>query len=299
MQQISDKMVSVDKRLISAFGNLFVGINNLQIFHTTTKDLLETGKNYVEEKVIKTGKEEFAKPEWQRFSSIKRLADYESLGFKNSILQATAKRSVRISKQVVDSAALVFAHTILDGTLSECCRISFEADPSDWFPFVDKRKVELGSLKNVGPEAIFSQKAKEFVEQLNRESMIQRLDVLNKVCGPKWNGEKPITHWIERAHLEEFDLVRHRVIHSQAFAQKNTGVEDQILYAGLVGVAALVLVGKAYGLKAEGILDKENTNVDEIWSKLMSGVSNDFPEIREQFDHDLPKIMEFIRNSHK
>jgi hypothetical protein len=284
-----------DERLKTAFGDLFVNINNLQTFYTTTKDLLDAGKDYLEQKLVKTGKEELTKPEWQRFSSLKTLSQYEGLGLTDSVFRATAKRAARISKQVAESAVLVFAHTILDGTLSECCSISFETAPSDWYSFVEKRKVELGDLKNVKGDSIFHRKAQEFVNQINRESMIQRLEFLHKVCVPKLNGEQPITHWIKLVQLEEFDLVRHRVIHSQKFAQKNPDVEDQVLFAALVGFSALALVGKAYGLKAGGILDKESTDVERVWSNLFSGLGSDFPELFEQLERDFTKIVDMIK----
>lgn len=43
--------------------------------------------------------------------------------FLERLSEAMGKRAVRLAKQTVDSAALVFSHTLLDDILSECCWI--------------------------------------------------------------------------------------------------------------------------------------------------------------------------------
>lgn len=286
VQQSPTKPVSADERLLAAFTNLLTNINNVQVFYAATTDLLEAGKSHVEQKAIKDGKSEFAKPETQELLGTNPLLKHE--GFLDLVFKATAKRSVRLSKQVVDSAALVFAHTILDEAFSECCQISFEVAPSDWYSFVEKRKIELGDLKNENLDDLRRQNASEFVSQLCRDSMIERLDYLNKVCAPRLNGETPITGLINRKLLSEFDEVRHRIIHGKPFGQKISEVADQIGLAGAYGSLAMVLVGKAYGLKAGGLLEKECADKQAVFMKAFSGMSQDFPEMTELIN-DLTK----------
>ncbi len=82
--------------------------------------------------------------------------------------------SARLAKQTVDSAALVFAHTLLDGALSECCHISFLADPEPWCSSVEKRKVEISQLKAKSVRQATEELAREHVCQLEREPMVMR-----------------------------------------------------------------------------------------------------------------------------
>jgi hypothetical protein len=208
----------------------------------------------------------------------------ENQGFVRVASQTVAHRSIRISEQVIDSAALVFAHTILDGTLSDCCSISFEAEPADWFQFVKNRKVEIDELLKSSAKDIGREEALQFVNQQKRESIIKRLNLLNSVCIPRLKGEKSATSWIKQDQLEAFDQLRHRLIREQAFAEKFTGVEDQVLFAGLVGLSALWLVGKAYGLRADGLLDKDNRDKEAILSQIYSGAFRQFPELEEQLN---------------
>jgi hypothetical protein len=292
MHNIPDYLIPADQRLLRAFGEMFININQLQTFYTTTKDLLETGKDHVEQKTIKLAKEELAKPEWQRFCSIRSLEDVP--GLTDLALRAAAGRSIRISQQVIDSAALVFAHTILDGALTECCYVSFEASPSDWFGFVENRKVELAELQRDSADNLRHKKALELVKQMGRESMAKRLELLHRICVPRLNGEKPMTHWIAVEELDRFDRLRQDIIHIRGFAQAIPGVQDEVMFSMLVSTSAFVLVGKAYGLTADGLLQKENPDPEATFGKVFAGLLKDLPEI-DQYLQDVTAALSLLR----
>lgn len=272
MQEGSGQFNSPQERYQNAFGNLFLNINNLQTFYLTTSDLLSVGKDYVEKKIVKDSRAEVEEPEFQQLFGDNPLLKNETI--IKFLASATAKRSIRLSKQIAGSATLVFAHAMLDGILSECCEISFLVNPSDWHPFVEEQKLKFSELQNA--EKILHQKTNDFIIQLGRESIARKLDFLHKVCAPKWNGEKLITSWIKQCDLDEFDQIRHKAIHQQTFAEKISKVEEQIIFAHLVGTSALTLVGKAYGF-----LDKEKFTAKDILSKAFCEERADFPEIRD------------------
>ena len=292
MEQSSGSIVGGDRRLFEAFVDLFLNINRLQTFYLTTKDLLTMGKAHVEENTIKTAKVELAKPEWRQFVSIEALDDMP--GLMDLVLRSVAGRSLRISKQAIDAAALVFAHTILDGTLTECCLVAFDAAPSDWFSFVKKRKIELGDLQNSSAADLRHQKALEYVNQLSRESMVKRLETLHKLCVPKLKGEKPFTYWVTTEELEKFDRLRHNVIHVRGFAQPIPDIQEEVLFALVLGVSALALVGKAYGLTAEGVLNREQADIKTLFTKVFGAMTNELPEV-EQYLQEMTAMVELLK----
>src|SRR5437868_3912726 len=100
MQQNRERPISPDEQLFRGFGTLLLNINNLQTFYLTTKSLLESGNVAVEQNYVKGAQVELAKPEWQHFEFTKSLKEYKALA--DLVLQAAAKRSVRISTQVID-----------------------------------------------------------------------------------------------------------------------------------------------------------------------------------------------------
>jgi len=92
MQEQLNQSVSPEERFQNAFANFFLNVNNLQTFYSTTTDLLEVGKDHVEQKLLKTGKAELGKPEIQQLIGENELFKHENV--LNFILRATAKRSV-------------------------------------------------------------------------------------------------------------------------------------------------------------------------------------------------------------
>lgn len=274
-----------EERLLNAFGRFALNINNLQVFYGTTTDLLETGSERVQQKVLRESKEHIAKPEVREFFG---ATDCEALEknepFFNFFMTAFANRSVRLSKRMVGASTLVFAHTILDELLTECCYIAFGADPRGWYSFIEDRKVELRNLINTDVPTALHQKALEFVKEKAGQSMIKRFNFLNQICVPKLSGEKPTTALIDSRLLDAFDQLRHRIIHGQPFSEQVSDVEGQVLFVAATGTAVLCLVGKAYKLFEKGGFTK-----DTVMSKWASGLQEDLPEV-QQFQ----KILELV-----
>jgi len=217
-------------------------------------------------------------PEMQRCiqeSSIPRKDD-----FVKRLSLGLADRSVRLAKRTVDSAALVFAHTLLDEALSEACRISFQADPRRWLAFVNNRKVELGRLKTKTLMSVKEEMAREHVLQLERESMTKRLEVLNGVCVPRLKGEAIPTAWIKQEALRDFDRLRQRIIHGQPFLQRSVVIPDQLHFAKLAGFSVLILVSQAYDLLSGGPIEPRS---DRTWLRLCAILRREFPEFVEFF----------------
>jgi hypothetical protein len=173
--------------------------------------------------------------------------------------------------------------------LTECCHISFEAVPSDWYSLVDDRKIEVRQLRTADTQALIHQKALELVCEKAGQSMVKRFSLLNQICVPKLNGEQPITALINLDELDAFDQTRHKIVHGQPFAQNVSDIEGKILFAACVGMAALGLVGKTYKL-----FEKGNFTKDTILLKVCSGIQDDLPEVKELFS-TLEKFTEFLR----
>jgi hypothetical protein len=264
------------ERYFSAFGNFFLNLINLRAFYGTTTNSLNLNENVIEQQWRKEWEAGRENPEVKKVVGRNPLMQSED--FINGILQASVKRSVRIAHQGTRSATLVFAHTIVDEAFSECCEVSFLASSSDWYPFVGERKVKLGNLKNGSADSLHWQEAQEFVRQLSRESMLKRFDFLHKICVPKLTEPELITAWIKREQLEDFDLLRHRVIHGKSFAKPVAKVEDQIHFAMMAGISILLLVNQTYKLLETGEFTPGTNTL-----RLFVTFRREFPEFEDLF----------------
>ena len=286
------KTIPPEERLLTAMAQFILHINNLQTFYGTTTDALEIGKDQVGQKILKATKVGIATPEIQEIVGAEKCNTIlQNEPFLNFFMKSFANRSVRLSKQMVGSSALVFAHTILDELLTECCYISFDAMPADWYSLVDDRKIEVRQIRATDTQALIHQKALELVSEKAKQSMVKRFSLLNQICAPKLNGEKPITALISLDELEAFDQTRHKIIHGQPFAHNISDIEGKILFAACVGLTALALVGKTYNL-----FDKGNFTKDAILNKAFSGIQNDLPEVKELFS-TLEKLTESFKQT--
>jgi len=273
------KTIPPEEKLLTLMGQFTLHINNLQTFYGTTTDALEIGKDQVEQKILKATKEGITKPEIQEIIGAEKCNSVlQNEPFLNFFMKSFANRSVRLSKQMVGLSALVFTHTILDDLLTECCRISFEVEPADWYPLVDARKIEVRLLRTTDTQSLIHRKALELVSEKAGQSMVKRFSLLNQICVPKLNGEQPITALINLDELDAFDQTRHKIVHGQPFAQKVADIEGKILFAACTGMAVLVLVGKAYKLFERGNFTKE-----AFLAKWFSGLREDLPEVNELF----------------
>src|SRR6266478_3542777 len=118
---------SAHERNLAAYGHFMLNFMNLEAFYRTAIKSVDLATPEMQKEWQEGMQECMTSPEMQRCiqeSSIPRKDD-----FVKRLSLGLADRSVRLAKRTVDSAALVFAHTLLDEALSEACRISFQADP--------------------------------------------------------------------------------------------------------------------------------------------------------------------------
>jgi hypothetical protein len=276
MKESREHFYSADERFLAAIGNLLLNFINLEAFYSTTIKSLETGKAQTEQEWREGMQKGAVAPEIEELIKANPLMQIQ--GFLDAMSQAMAKRSVRLAKETTHSAALVFAHTLLDEALSECCRISFLASPTDWYPFIEKRKVEIGALQTRDSKDVLREFAWEFVRQQKRESMVRRLQLLNQLCIPRLKCKEIPTAWLNQEALNEFDELRHRIIHGRYFSRPIRAIEDQLVFAKRAGLSMLQLVWQAYEL-----LGREAIEPKSMFTTLRLCVvlRREFPEFIE------------------
>lgn len=166
-----------------------------------------------------------------------------------SLAKSIAASAVVSSVRTVDSASIVFAHSILEATLMELLQLTFKASPKDWFPLVERRKVDLASTATNSIEELRNTIISEFIKELGRESLMRKSDVLHAICKPTASDAKMETYAFSKAELETFDRVRHDLVHGQKFRDKISNPAKLLEYASKTGGYFLLLVNQRFGLK--------------------------------------------------
>jgi hypothetical protein len=268
---------SATGRFLTAAARTFINFADLGAFYGTTVKSLDDGQSRILEQWREEAKKGTATPEFEQFKDTNPFFTREELLFRVSDLMAN--RSVRMAKRTVESAALVFAHTLLDDALSESCRISFLACPEVWYGFVQNRKVEVGALRSAATKDLVRKLALEHMRQLQRESMVKRLDVINQICVPRLRGKKNPAAWLKREDLARFDELRHRIIHGRQLSRPVHAVEQQVHFAKSASLFVLQLVAQAYRL-----IDKRNMGASEFTVlRVCALCRREYPEFFKMF----------------
>src|SRR5579872_4710170 len=115
MKKLRRRFYTAEERFAASFGRFILNFINLEAFYSTTSKSLDRSKSSVEEE-WRTGVQKAAQDPKFQMRKGNPLFEIPKLG--EGFANAMASRSLRLAKQTVDSAALVFAHTLLDEALS-------------------------------------------------------------------------------------------------------------------------------------------------------------------------------------
>lgn len=268
---------SASGRFLTAAARVFINFTDLGAFYGTSVKALEKDQSRVSEQWREEAKKSAATGEFEEFKEMSQFFTREEIMIRFSDL--IANRSVRMAKRTIDSAALVFAHTLLDDALSESCRIAFLSSPKDWYGFVQGRKVDVGALRMDGTKNLIHKVAAEHVRQLSRESMARRLEVLNQICVPRIRGKKNPAAWLRREDLARFDEMRHRIIHGRYFSRPVPSAEKWVQFAKDASLFVLLLVAYAYRLT-----DKHNMESKFAILRPCALCRREYPEFFKMFE---------------
>jgi hypothetical protein len=173
------------------------------------------------------------------------VANGQHVSFAKSIAASAVVSSFR----TVDSASIVFAHSILEAALIDLLKLTFKASPSDWFHFVDRRKVEISSVANHPVENLLHSLVHDFIQELERESLMRKSDALHTICKPSSTDAKMETYSFSKEKLKSFDDVRHSLVHGQGFRDDISDAAKQLEYASKTGGYFILLVNQRFGFK--------------------------------------------------
>jgi hypothetical protein len=285
MKKSRGQFYTAEWRWATAFGRFFLNFINLEAFYSTTVRSLDSNKTQIEKDWRDGLKKAANDPAYAELKKENPLFVNTDIGEK--FANAMGSRSVRLSKQTVDAAALVFAHTLLDVALSDACWISFAAKPQDWYRFTENRKMEIGKLRAQTLDENLKRVASEMIEQLERESMVKRLERIHEICVPQLKDKAQATRWIKFDRLERFDQLRHRIIHDARFTRSINTIENDVYFAKQAGLSVFMLLHQVYKFK----LGKGNVNNIRNGLRLFAIIRREFPEIWDLFGQNVDAFL--------
>lgn len=208
---------------------------------------------------LEAGKAEVAKQHAQFVDGILKGSEYDGVFidkeafFKelpaDKFATEMTRRTIEQASVSVDAASIVFTHSVLDAAALDYCKVTALVAPKDWEASLEQRQVTLGEVSKEGYEAVLGKKLSSLLEQLERESLIKKVELLFARCQPP-TGFAPIGHYtFDMNRLKWLDNLRHAIIHGQGLGAPIASAADEVEFLMKTSLFLMCLINEKYGMK--------------------------------------------------
>jgi hypothetical protein len=191
-------------------------------------------------------------------------------GYRDKVLGDTIEAAASAARSAVDKTSIVLGHSILDEVATECCLISAELMPASWMASIEKRKVTLSDVLRTSPAEIADQLLTEYLGQLSRESLLDRLDMLNQKYQPAPSFEYDSQPYkFDGDRLRAIDKHRQRIIHQLEISGSDGNiVADDLRYLEATCFYFIFIVSNKHAISVDPMRDA----IDSLKSKASNPV---------------------------
>ncbi len=172
-------------------------------------------------------------------------------GMDKLLAQYYATNTLKGAHYVAQASAIVFSHSILDAIALDACRVTLIAAPDEWVGEVKSRKVLLETVRSTAYAQIRDAELAKYFEQLERESVLKKCDLLHTRCRPEPSWNLIVDYKYDRNKLEEFDKLRQEIVHGDKLSEDVNDVSDALIYISRTCLYLLLLVSKRFNVKID------------------------------------------------
>lgn len=175
--------------------------------------------------------------------------------------QEMTVRNVADFRRVVDAACLVLAHAMIDAAAYDCCRIVSNVSPKALERFVDEKQVPLKVAREGAYEELLANALQKFLGQLEKDSLLRKLDILHTVCKPDAGQVLVDGFTYDRERIEKLDSLRHDVAHGRHVKCPLPNGDADLEYLHGACAYVIALVHMRYDVRVD----------DDYLAKVISG----------------------------
>jgi hypothetical protein len=172
-------------------------------------------------------------------------------GMDKLVAEQYVTSTLKGARSVARASAIIFSHSILDAIAFDACRVTLIAAPDEWAAEVRSRKVSLETVRTTGYDKIRDAELSDYFEQLERESVLKKCDLLHARCRPEPSWDFIENYKYDRERLKEFDDLRHKIVHADKLSEEIDDVSATLMYISNTCLYLLLLVSKRFGVKID------------------------------------------------
>jgi hypothetical protein len=152
--------------------------------------------------------------------------------------------------KAIDAASLVFAQSIIDDAWSYL-KVCAVVDPAAWGSMLDDKKISVKDAQTKKYEDIRAELIEARLNQIGRESLLTKIDLLFKLCTPP-KDYAPMNNYVyDRARIEKIDGQRHNMIHENGFGEVLPTLAEDLEYLSKTAWFLMGLVNQKHNLKID------------------------------------------------
>ena len=229
-------------RTIEKFSDIFS-------FRSYTLNALPYIKNQVDNDTIKFVRSLAHDMEHEKFF-INKEEFFKIVGGIDGLASMSSQKQIETYRKVIDSSSIILAHSAIDAAVFDYFRvIELVAPIQDFEQYLLKKQIALEDLKGLNYQEIFKQKIHKFIAELERRSLLEKIDKLFQICKPLPQFSPINDYLYNREKLEALDELRHEIVHGNGLKSILPSCDEDIIYMRNTANFLMALVIKKYDVK--------------------------------------------------
>lgn len=184
---------------------------------------------------------------------------FESVGGAENLSAILAEKQIESYRKAIDSSSIILAHSVLDAAAFDYFLVvEIVAPIQDFEEFVIKKQISLEDLKGSNYDELMKQKIHKFIMELERKSLLEKIDKLFQICQPPPKFEPIRNHVYNRDKIETLDNLRHEIVHGSGIDSPLANCAEDIKYMRDTANFLMALVHEKYSVKINPMIWKES-----------------------------------------
>ena len=184
---------------------------------------------------------------------------FKLLGGAAGLTEKMLKSKFNSYTASIDASSIILAHSILDSTAFDYFRvIQLVAPLEDWEVFIQKKTITLEELKCSDYPSLFKQKINRYLVDLERKSLMAKIDQLFKMCKPPEKYSSIRNYEFDQTKIEKVDKLRQKIIHGEGLSAPLSDCDQKIEYLLNTTNYLMGLVYYRYNVKLNPTIYKED-----------------------------------------
>jgi hypothetical protein len=175
---------------------------------------------------------------------------FEIVGGIENLSPILSQKKVESYQKVIDSSSIILAHSAIDAVAFDCFKvIELVAPINDFEQYLLKKTIPLSDLKESTYQEIVKQKIHKFIDELDRSSLLEKIDKLFQICQPPPQFSSIRNYLYNRKKIEDLDTLRHEIVHGNRLISILPSCDEDITYLRDTANFLLTLIHEKYDVK--------------------------------------------------